>query len=357
LAKTEFIHFTTGREAQERTLTLPDNTIVEPKKLVKWLGIYFDQNLTFKEHVAIRVSQARSAFNRMARLANCNKGLSPLAVRQIYMACITSIADYGSIIWWRGQNQFKKPLQLLQNLALRKILGVFKTAPIIPIEVEAALPPPYIRLNNSLRRYAFRALKLAPNHPIPAEIEKSITTMPSFDIIDDIYDQNKEDELAIANYHQITSFDASITLLVTTITNPINQVFRSQGAEVNNSALNSSIARIAQLSISATVQENQTNQEESISPATASIATSPDASIVPFHYLYQDPTRDRARASIADNIPLFQKSTDVTCVPPLANQNNSISSPEEIGKGSFRASLAPLVTSTPNPANQTLRSQ
>jgi hypothetical protein len=44
-------------------------------------------------------------------------------------------------------------------------------------------------------------------------------------------------------------------------------------------------------------------------------------------------------------------------VPPLANQNNSISSPEEIGKGSFRASLAPLVTSTPNPANQTLRSQ
>jgi hypothetical protein len=136
-----------------------------------------------------------------------------------------------------------------------------------------------------------------------------------------------------------------------------NHTSLGQNAELDNSAPNSLIAQIAQLSISATVQENRTNQKEFISPATASMATSPDASIVPFHYLYQDLTGDGARASIADNIPLFQKSTDVTCVPPLANQNNSISSPEEIGESSFRASLAPLVTSTPNPANQTLRSQ
>jgi hypothetical protein len=225
------------------------------------------------------------------------------------------------------------------------------------MEVEAALPPPYIRLNNSLRRYAFRALKLAPNHPIPAEIEKSITTTPSFDIIDDIYDQNEEDELAIANYHQTTSLDASITPLVTTTTNPINQVFRSQGAEVNNSAPNSLIAQIAQLSISATVQENRTNQKEHISPATVSIATSPDASIVPFHYLYKGPTRDRARALIAEDIPTFRISTDVTYVPPLASQNNSISLQENIGESSFWASLAPLVTSSPDPANQIPQSQ
>jgi 5'-deoxynucleotidase YfbR-like HD superfamily hydrolase len=78
---------------------------------------------------------------------------------------------------------------------------------------------------------------------------------------------------------------------------------------------------------------------------------------VPFHYLYQDPTGDRARALIAENISLFQKSTDVTCVPPLASQNNSISLPENIGEGSFRASLAPLVTSSPDPANQIPQSQ
>jgi Reverse transcriptase (RNA-dependent DNA polymerase)/Endonuclease-reverse transcriptase len=170
LAKTELIHFTMAKDAKTTSLKLPDGEIIQPKELVRWLGIWFDPNLTFKQHVAIRISQARSAFQRMARLANSEKGLSPFAIRQLYLACITSIADYGSAIWWKGQAQFKKPLQALQNLGLRKILGVFKTAPIIPMEVEAALQPPGIRLNTSLRKYAIRALKLAPSHPINQEL-------------------------------------------------------------------------------------------------------------------------------------------------------------------------------------------
>ena len=100
--------------------------------------------------MAIHTSQARSAFNRMARLANSEKGLTPFAMRQLYTACITSVADYGSPIWWKGQAQLKRPLQALQNLGLRKILGVFKTAPILPMEVEAALLPSSIRLNTSV---------------------------------------------------------------------------------------------------------------------------------------------------------------------------------------------------------------
>jgi hypothetical protein len=53
---------------------------------------------------------------------------------------------------------------------MRKILGVFKTAPILAMEVESALPPPTVRLNAALRRYAFRLLKLSPTHPINAAI-------------------------------------------------------------------------------------------------------------------------------------------------------------------------------------------
>ena len=43
---------------------------------------------------------------------------------------------------------------------------MFKTAPIIPMEVEAALQPPSVRLNTSVWKYAIRQLKLAPKHPI-----------------------------------------------------------------------------------------------------------------------------------------------------------------------------------------------
>ncbi len=99
LGKTELIHFTRAREAKTASLILPNQAVVEPKELVKWLGIWFDSRLIFKQHIAIRTSQARSAFQRMARLANSERGLTPSAMRQLYLACVTSIADYGSIIW------------------------------------------------------------------------------------------------------------------------------------------------------------------------------------------------------------------------------------------------------------------
>ena len=75
------------------------------------------------------------------------RGPTPLAVRQIYLACIISISDYSSIIWLKGQEFPALSLQKTQNMALRKILGVFKTAPILAMEVEAALMPTRIRLN------------------------------------------------------------------------------------------------------------------------------------------------------------------------------------------------------------------
>ena len=164
--KTELIHFTGIKAQKSRPLVLPNQAVIKPKSLVRWLGMWFDSGLNFKSHVAIRVSQARSAFYRLYRLANTERGLAPFAVRQLYLACVTSVSDYGSAIWWKNQKQFTRPLQGLQNLGLRKILGCFKTTPVIPMELEAALVPPQIRLNTSLRRYAYRITKLAPSHPV-----------------------------------------------------------------------------------------------------------------------------------------------------------------------------------------------
>jgi hypothetical protein len=48
LAKTELIHFIISKEAKLITIILLDGIIVESKELVKWLGVYFDQGLTFK---------------------------------------------------------------------------------------------------------------------------------------------------------------------------------------------------------------------------------------------------------------------------------------------------------------------
>lgn len=101
LEKTELMHWERSRDAKTATLTLPNGDIVEPSPMIKWLGIHFDANLNFKHHVAIKIAKARNAFFRVSRLASIERGLTPFALRQLYIACVTSIADYGALVWWK----------------------------------------------------------------------------------------------------------------------------------------------------------------------------------------------------------------------------------------------------------------
>ena len=78
------------------------------------------------------------------------------------------------------------------------------------MEVEAALLPPHIRLNNTTRRYALQALKLSPNHPIPVQIAQTLAKTPKTDINSEI------DELAIEDYHGDRTTVAKIALITET---------------------------------------------------------------------------------------------------------------------------------------------
>jgi len=94
--------------------------------------------------------------------------------RKLYISIITSIADY------QGQKSYEAKIQKIQNHALRKILGVFKTSPIGPMEIEANIPPPGIRLNKKIRNYALKVTQMEKNHPI--RIRTPITYPPKFQI-------------------------------------------------------------------------------------------------------------------------------------------------------------------------------
>jgi ribonuclease HI len=210
--KTELIHFFISPKLKP-SLLLPNGSIIQPSRLVRWLGIHFDSNLKFKEHIAIRTSLAKQAFYRLNRLSNITKGLTPFALRQLYIACVISVSDYGSILWWNKPNKTQvKPLQAIQNLAIRKILGVFKTAPILPMELESGLLPPIVRLNYNRRRYAFRILKLSNNHPIKTLFNNYTSNTTSL-VIDTSSDSEVENR-SNPNLNQIERLIGSISNLV-----------------------------------------------------------------------------------------------------------------------------------------------
>jgi ribonuclease HI len=176
-SKTELIHFTTSHKASSESgiLVLPDGSRVKPKKVVRYLGIWFDAALRFTTHVEKRMNSAMTVFQGLARLRNARRGLSFKGFRTLYLACITTIADYGVPVWWKGLGQtvaLTAKFQKLQNLLTRRLLGAFSRSPSRALELESGLLPPEIRFEYILRRYGARFLKVLDNHPIKAEVSK-----------------------------------------------------------------------------------------------------------------------------------------------------------------------------------------
>ena len=69
VSKTELIHFYNKRIIIKEGLKLGDIKI-SPKPLVRWLRVFLDSKLTFKQHVETKISKAKAAFYLVKRLGN-----------------------------------------------------------------------------------------------------------------------------------------------------------------------------------------------------------------------------------------------------------------------------------------------
>jgi ribonuclease HI len=164
--KSELMHFHRRPKPLNTPITLPNGTVIAPAKVLRWLGTFFDRKLQFHDHVQRKIAAATRAFQALARLANTETGLPPSAMRQLYMSCVTTISDFSSETWWNNQPGFHTRLKTLQHRALRRILGAFKTSPTAALECEAAIPPPGIRLDHKMWKYAIRVISMDADHPI-----------------------------------------------------------------------------------------------------------------------------------------------------------------------------------------------
>ena len=93
-SKSELIYFQKGNSAATATVTLSDNTIIQPFETVHWLGVWFDRKLSFRTHVQKKIASATRTLHLLHRLMNSEWGLLTTAGQQLYLACITSISDY-----------------------------------------------------------------------------------------------------------------------------------------------------------------------------------------------------------------------------------------------------------------------
>ena len=49
-----------------------------------------------------KTTQALKILNQIEKLSNTERGLSFQAMRQLYIVCISLVADYGVSVWWNN---------------------------------------------------------------------------------------------------------------------------------------------------------------------------------------------------------------------------------------------------------------
>ncbi|CAD6982953.1 unnamed protein product, partial [Tilletia controversa] len=224
--KKDFIEFVAPRTSSDATgeIVLRDGTVEAVEKLssFRWLGVHFDSQLRFKQHVDKISASAKQAAGGMVMLMNTQKGMRVSDSRRLYIACIRSRLTYAAAVWWRGLERVEpgrphkrrrrgsdgrlripppdadetkkntesashaKKLDSAQHAALLRAFPAFKTTSKSSLQVEAACPPMDLVLDHCLDQAALRIAGMDPHNPVRTRVTivtaKASAILPSTEV-------------------------------------------------------------------------------------------------------------------------------------------------------------------------------
>ncbi len=132
LAKTELLVFPATPTLQhDFTIQLGSSTIT-PSASVRNLGVIFDDQLTFKEHIAKTARYCRFALHNIRKI---RPFLTEHAAQLLVQALVISRLDYCNALLAGLPSNTIKPLQMIQNAAARLVFNEPKRAHVTPVFV------------------------------------------------------------------------------------------------------------------------------------------------------------------------------------------------------------------------------
>ena len=169
VSKTEVLVFSRRRKilqaAKLATVRIGQQTLPIKQEATRWLGFWLDPKLSFETHFENRMADTKGALQRVSRLSRSNGGLSVKLMPTVVMAAVTSVAMYGSEIWWRGQKYRLHKVQLLLNDQARAITGLLRSTPRAFLQTASCLPDAQDLLDHRQTKFAMRALNANGGHP------------------------------------------------------------------------------------------------------------------------------------------------------------------------------------------------
>lgn len=151
-SKSAIVTFTRKRYQPPRNLKLHNHTIPY-KSSEKFLGMFLDSKLNWKQHINYICSRSEKSINIIKVFSKHKWGADPNICLLFYKSFVRSILDYGCVLYGSAANIHLNKVNLIQNKCLRLCIGYLRTTPINIIEAECCEPPLYLRrefLSNKL---------------------------------------------------------------------------------------------------------------------------------------------------------------------------------------------------------------
>ncbi len=153
LAKTELLVFPATPTLQhDFTIQLGSSTIT-PSASVRNLGVIFDGQLTFKEHIAKTARSCRFALHNIRKI---RPFLTEHAAQLLVQALVISRLDYCNALLAGLPSNTIKPLQMIQNAAARLVFNEPKRAHVTPLFVSLHWLPVAARIQFKTLMLAYR---------------------------------------------------------------------------------------------------------------------------------------------------------------------------------------------------------
>lgn len=176
-AKCSFQIFTKKKNLPTVHLQIMNQQIQQTEKQ-RVLGIIFDSpKLTLKHHITYLKDECSRRLNIMRALSSNRWGASRNLLRRVYISFIRSKIEYGSTIYDDFTNTMQQKLNVIQNTALRIMLGARKTSPILSLEIEAYIVPLDIRFKLLFMKWYYKIMYSPEDHLYP-EIGREVGILP-----------------------------------------------------------------------------------------------------------------------------------------------------------------------------------
>lgn len=138
---------------------------IDSKEYVRYLGVYMDNKLKYRQHVDIAINKANIAIKKLCALAQKGWGLSPGVMRVIYKVAVETVFTYGCPVWLNEvikNKRIKEKIEKWHRKVTQKVARTMATtsssdpsfiADILPIELRMKELATNWRLKNESDSY------------------------------------------------------------------------------------------------------------------------------------------------------------------------------------------------------------